>query len=159
MIRFFADRQDCGEPHCLRVLADDTSLRHGVPGRPEPFSALLGPVLGCSTKRPARVGTFRCPRTLGCSLGLGGLDISLGIDHSGSSQFDPLSDSLTVPICLVSCATGSLNRRRKHEAQRWDHGGPQHEGQKISPTMPAARCKDRQAGDDHSNEGAPPATK
>ena len=42
------------------------------------------------------------PETSGCGLGLGGLDIGLGIVLSGSSQFDPLGDHLTVPVRHVS---------------------------------------------------------
>ena len=56
------------------------------------------------------------PETSGCGLGLGGLDISLGIVLSGSSQFDPLGDHLTVPVRHVSRATSSLDCSRKDQA-------------------------------------------
>jgi hypothetical protein len=59
-LRAVVDVMDGGDARAKR------SHRHAEKRAWEPpFPAGIGPVLGCATQRPARVVSFRCPRTLG----------------------------------------------------------------------------------------------
>jgi len=100
------------------------ALRHGVPGLLQPLPAVVGPRLEAFASWIARIRALLGSRALGLCCRLVGAGNGLGIPLGGALQFDPLSNCLSVPICLISGAAGTLDGGGDDEAQRWDHCHP-----------------------------------